>query len=325
MNHYRFVVALALLIGSPLFATQPTDKIANKSSLHPYIIEPPDVLSIELSRLVPKAYRVAAFDVLTIHVVNSLPNAPLDTEYMVLDDGTIDLGSRYGSVHVAGMTIDDARDAIDAKLRKSIGKPDGSVVLTRASRAQPVTGQYLVGPDGTINRRDYGVVHVAGTTVAEARVLIKDQMKRFLDSPEPSVDVAACNSKVYYVITRAGQDDIVRRLPVTGNETVLDAVSQLGGLTDTSHKKMWIARPAPNDFGGQKILSIDWDGIAQGSSTETNYQLLPGDRLYIAEVEIGTKSKATKERGSTSGTTGSDSTVRVQSVSHGYNRIRNGL
>ena len=42
--------------------------------------------------------------------------------------------------------------------------------LARVSGAQPVTGQYLVGPDGTINLRQYGVVHVAGKTVTEARL-----------------------------------------------------------------------------------------------------------------------------------------------------------
>ena len=77
--------------------------------------------------------------------------------------------------------------------------------------------------------------------------------------------MVAYNSKVYYVITQgAGLGDNVRRLPITGNETVLDAISQVNGLSQVSSKKIWIARPAPHDFGCQQILPIEWDAITQG-------------------------------------------------------------
>ena len=67
---------------------------------------------------------------------------------------------------------------------------------------QAVSGQYLVGPDGTINLRQYGVVHINGKTVAETRIAIQNHLKQFLDSPQVAVDVLAYNSKVYYVITQ---------------------------------------------------------------------------------------------------------------------------
>ncbi len=101
--------------------------------------------------------------------------------------------------------------------------------------------------------------------------------------------MVAYNSKVYYVITQgAGLGDNVRRLPITGNETVLDAISQINGLSQVSSKKIWIARPAPHNFGCQQILPIDWDAITQGAQTATNYQILPGDRLFVAEDELVT-------------------------------------
>ena len=101
--------------------------------------------------------------------------------------------------------------------------------------------------------------------------------------------MVAYNSKVYYVITQgAGLGDSVRRLPVTGNETVLDAISQINGLSQVSSKKIWIARPAPHNFGCQQILPIEWDAITQGAQTATNYQILPGDRLFVAEDELVT-------------------------------------
>src|SRR5262249_33101479 len=61
---------------------------------------------------------------------------------------------------------------------------------------------------------------------------------------ELTLDVAAYNSKYYYVITDgAGYGEQVIRFPYTGNETVLDAVSQIQGLPAVSSKKrVWVAR-----------------------------------------------------------------------------------
>ena len=99
-----------------------------------------------------------------------------------------------------------------------------------------------------------------------------------------TVDVFAYNSKVFYIITEgAGFGDNVVRRPITGNETVLDAVSDIGGLSQLSSKKMWISRPAPGNIGCEQILPINWDELTRGAVTTTNYQLLPGDRLFVAE------------------------------------------
>jgi polysaccharide export outer membrane protein len=75
----------------------------------------------------------------------------------------------------------------------------------------------------------------------------------------------------------------VVRVPITGNETVLDAVSQVRGLSQLSSKHVWIARPAPQGFHCEQILPVDWEAIVEGGSAATNYQILPGDRVFIAE------------------------------------------
>ena len=76
------------------------------------------------------------------------------------------------------------------------------------------------------------------------------------------------------------------RFPITGNETVLDAIAQINGLDTVSSKKIWIARPAPKGSGCDHILPVDWYGITQRADTATNYQLYPGDRLFVAEDKL---------------------------------------
>jgi hypothetical protein len=127
-----------------------------------------------------------------------------------------------------------------------------------------------------------------GMTVAEARQAIEKQLARYLKSPEVSVDVRAYNSKVYYVITQgAGLGDSVRRLPITGKETVLDAISQINGLSQVSSKNIWIVRPSDSEKA--RILPVDWDGISARGATATNYQIFPGDRVYIGEDPVITR------------------------------------
>jgi len=259
-------------------------------SLPSYRIEPPDLLQIEMLKLVPlPPYRAQVYDVLQIQVVGTLLDQPIANYYMVEGEGTVNLGAAYGTVRVAGMTIEEARDAIEEQLLKTLRNPVVSVQLARASGTQPVTGQYLVSPDGTVNLRQYGTVRVAGMTMVEARVALQKHLSQFFDSPEVSVDVLAYNSKVFYIITEgAGLGDNIVRVPITGNETVLDAISQIGGLSQLSSTEIWIARPSPAQYGCEQILPVDWYAITRGASTETNYQVMPGDRVFIAENQLVT-------------------------------------
>ena len=101
--------------------------------------------------------------------------------------------------------------------------------------------RYLVGPDGRVNLLEYGTVYVAGMSIDEARNAIKRQLNKHLEDPHVLVDVVAYNSKKYYVITkhpRLGEN--VSQWPITGNETVLDAVARIGGIPAGSSTKIWI-------------------------------------------------------------------------------------
>jgi polysaccharide export outer membrane protein len=272
----------------------------SKVSLPAYRIEPPDVLQIEVFKLVPiPPYRAEIYDVLQIQVIGTLqdyPIGPIDNYgratpdggfYLVEAEGTVNLGPAYGTVRVAGMTIEETEEAIRRHLLRVLREPVVSVKLARASGTQPITGPYLVGPDGTVNLRQYGAVHVAGQTIPEAKVALEKHLAQYFDSPQVSVDVAAYNSKVYYVVTAgAGLGDNIVRVPITGNETVLDAISNIGGLSQLSSKQIWIARPAPGDFGCEQILPVDWVAITRGGATATNYQIMPGDRIFIAEDSL---------------------------------------
>jgi polysaccharide export outer membrane protein len=97
------------------------------------------------------------------------------------------------------------------------------------------------------------------------------------------VDVFAYNSKVFYIITDGGgYGEQVYRFPSTGNETVLDAMSLINGLPVVASKHhIWVARPDPAEKGCCRKMPVDWKAITKCADTRTNYQLMPGDRVYV--------------------------------------------
>jgi polysaccharide biosynthesis/export protein len=258
-----------------------------KVVLPTYVIEPPDVLMIDAIRVVPRSpYHLRTLDVISIHVQPSLPEAPIEGLYTVDLDGLVKLGPLYGSVKVAGLTVEQAEESITSFLRMILRDPVVTVALADTTAKQQIAGQHLVGPDGTVTLGSYGSVQVVGMTIVQARAAIEQYLQRYLEYPEISLDVYAYNSKVYYIVTQgAGLGDGVYRFPVTGNETVLDAISQINGLQQVSSKKLWIARPT-DDPGKVQVLPVKWEEITAQASANTNYQLLPGDRLFIAEDKL---------------------------------------
>lgn len=268
-----------------------------KVSIPPYRVEPPDILSIELvNNIRPADDPLHVGDELVIRATNLLPLDPMgdpilnefkmiNGAYRLQADGSVDLGPEYGSVTLEGLSMAQAKEAINEYLRsEKVGLVDPKVAISmpNVNGKQIVTGEHLIRPDGTVQLGVYGNVYVAGMTLDEVKQSVETQLSTSIHDPEVVVDVLAYNSKKIYIITDGGGNgETVAPLPFTGNETVLDAIGQIQGLSEVSSKRMWIARPAPNGTEVAQNMQIDWRAITQDAVTTTNYQLLPGDRIYI--------------------------------------------
>ncbi|MFO0969052.1 MAG: polysaccharide biosynthesis/export family protein [Gemmataceae bacterium] len=256
-----------------------------KVSHPPYTVAPPDILVIDAVRMIPRPpYRIEPLEVVLVNVTDTLPGQPISGAFVVSPEGAVNLGYTYGSVPVVGLTLDQAQNAIKSHLGSVLKAPQVTIALAQFRGMQQVRGQHLVRPDGTISLGTYGAVYVAGMTLGQVKCVVEKHLSEYMLNPQVSVDVFAYNSKFYYVILDgAGLGQQVVRIPSTGNETVLDAIATIQGLAPVSSKKrIWLARPSPVHMGCNQILPIDWNAITQGGSTGTNYQLFPGDRIYVS-------------------------------------------
>jgi polysaccharide biosynthesis/export protein len=270
-----------------LVPAHPVPRELCKAVLPTYVIEPPDILEIDAVHIVPRPpYRLRVGDAVGLQVQGLPVDMPIAGAYPIEPGGLVRLGANYGAVRVAGLTIEEAEEAIRMHLKATIKSPVVTAGLADMSTRQQIAGQHMVGPDGRVTLGSYGSVGVVGMTLEQAKAAIEQHLSQFLDDPEISLNVFAYNSKFFYIVTQgAGQGDSVYRFPVTGNETVLDAISQINGLNFNCSKRIWIARPT-DEPGKMQVLPVEWDAITAQANACTNYQILPGDRVFVAEDKM---------------------------------------
>ncbi|HKI31200.1 MAG TPA: polysaccharide biosynthesis/export family protein [Gemmataceae bacterium] len=163
----------------------------------------------------------------------------------------------------------------------------GDVLLVQAADLDSplrLPGDQPVMPDGTITLGRYGRVQVAGKTVDEIEAVVRGLVEvQLKDAKEKDVGpivvrVVTRVSKVYYVL---GEVNAPGSCTLNGRETVLDGILAAGGLNDrASRRSIVLSRPTRPD-GCRVVLPICYREIVQLGDTSTNYQLLPGDRIFV--------------------------------------------
>jgi RNA polymerase sigma factor (sigma-70 family) len=210
-----------------------TAKVSGGDGLQEYIVEPPDLVLVE--------------------VLEALPGRPISGERLVRPDGRISLGF-YGEVYVAGLTPREIKEKVVLHLSKylndeSLGLETHDVESKRITKVKPA------------------------------------------DSDRVFVDVTAYSSKFFYV---QGEFNEPGRFPLTGRETVLDAINLAGGLTPAAdHTYLSLLRPNPS--GGLNFnITIQPDSVTQGADPAANRTLQPGDRL-VAFRDKGVRGNLAEE------------------------------
>lgn len=162
-------------------------------------------------------------------------------------------------------------------------EPGDTLLVQPADLDAPVRlpPDQTIFPDGTIDLGIYGRPVVAGKTLAEIEPEIKKLINAKEKSKEPiaiTVRLIGRNTKVYYVL---GEVNAPGMFPITGSETVLDGIMKAGGITKrAAEQDVVLSRPTIPE-GCRVVYPVCYTNIVQLGDTTTNYQLQPGDRIYV--------------------------------------------
>ena len=163
----------------------------------------------------------------------------------------------------------------------------GDVILVEADDFNSevrLPADQIIRSDGTIGLDQYGRLQVSGMNVAEIEAAVEQRLRE-QDGEDESVHVRLMEveNQAFYVV---GEVKSPASFPLKGRETVLDAIMEAGGLTDRADRHNIILSRATDPTGCGTVLPICYRQIVQLGDSSTNYQIMPGDRVYVPSMSL---------------------------------------
>jgi protein involved in polysaccharide export with SLBB domain len=142
--------------------------------------------------------------------------------------------------------------------------------------------QVTVRPDGKISLQLVHEIMAAGLTPAELTTLLTKKYATEVKRPEITVIVRSFSSQKVYVDGEVSKPGMV---PLVGTVTVLQTISQAGGVKDTARttEVIVIRRGADNK---PLVIPLNLDKAIDGTDMSQDIALRPFDIVYVPKSPI---------------------------------------
>lgn len=130
--------------------------------------------------------------------------------------------------------------------------------------------------DGRITMPLIGKVDVSGLTPSEVETRIKGLLEKYINKPDVSVTVLEAGSKPISVIGAVMRPG---RIGITGNITLIQAITQAGGLATGYGRTLYVLRTAANGLTEQ--IAIDIDDLMVNGNPDLNLPLRANDVINV--------------------------------------------
>ncbi len=156
-----------------------------------------------------------------------------------------------------------------------IGKED---LLELGVFEQPdLTRTVRVSGDCTISLPLLGIVPLAGLSTKQAEEKLRDLLSdKYLTDPQVWVFVKEAKSRKVSVVGAVEKPGSIEML---GDRTLLEAISEAGGLTHQAGRDLYVLRPDAS--GAATRIDIDLDDLMINGNPVLNIALSPGDVINI--------------------------------------------
>ena len=156
----------------------------------------------------------------------------------------------------------------------SVGPRD--VLDIRVLEDQTMSGRVTVGDNGQIVISNIGKVAVAGLTAAQIETKLKSLAEAYLTKATVSVQIVEFASKPISVVGAVMKPG---RIGATGSTTLIQAITEAGGLAAGHGSEIYVLRTARNGLSEQ--LSINVDDLMVKGNPDLNIPLAPNDLVNI--------------------------------------------
>lgn len=159
---------------------------------------------------------------------------------------------------------------------------NGDVVELEFPYTTEFNQKVTVQPDGFINLRGAGDVHVEGETLPEMVETVKKAYAKVLHDPVVTANLLEFN-KPYFVaggmVGRPGKYDL------RGDTTLSEAVAMAGGLRDGAKtKQVLVFRKVSDQWSEVKV--IDLNKVLTGQNVQEDLHLHPGDMIFVPKTRM---------------------------------------
>lgn len=150
------------------------------------------------------------------------------------------------------------------------------VLDVRVLEDPSVTSRAVVNDDGQIILNVVGKLTVAGLTPRQVEAKLKTALETYITKATVSVQVSEYGSKPVSVVGAVVHPG---RIGANSGMTLIQAITQAGGLTPGYGRELYILRTGNNGLSEQ--LSIDIEDLMVSGNPDLNVPLAPNDLINV--------------------------------------------
>jgi len=176
---------------------------------------------------------------------------------------------------LAAMLPAAAAGAADASAEYRIGPKD--LLEVKVFEVPELNVERRVSDAGSIELPLLGQFPVSGLTASEASGQLEEMLKqKYVNRASVSIVIKEYQNKPVSVLGAVAKPG---SLNVSGNWTLLQAISAAGGLTPQAGKKIYVLRRAENSLSD--TLEVSTEDLLQSSSNVWNVPIFPSDVVNV--------------------------------------------
>jgi polysaccharide export outer membrane protein len=152
----------------------------------------------------------------------------------------------------------------------------GDVLEVFVWRNEALSRDVVVRPDGKISLPLLQDIQAEGLTVLQVKNDLTKGFSEHLERPRITVIVKQIKSYRVSILGRVARPGVY---PITGDTTLIEAISMAGGFTEWANKKKITV--ITFEEGEEKKISINYKAIASGKDPGQNIFLKRGDTIIV--------------------------------------------